>query len=134
VQRAHELVVADEHLVEKHLVELGVAGELHEWRTRAGDCMSTTRYEMPLCFGTSASVRARQIPQRANCAYDVQTFCPERSQPSSTRTARVEATRVGTRVGLAEELAPDLVGREDRGQPALLLLVGACASKVGPRG
>ena len=44
---------------------------------------------MPLCFGTSASVRARQIPQRANCAYDVHTFWPESSQPSSTRTARV---------------------------------------------
>src|SRR4029077_11725352 len=39
-----------------------------------GDCMSTTRYEMPLCFGTSGSVRARQIPHRANCAYDVHTF------------------------------------------------------------
>ena len=34
-------------------------------------------------------MRARQIPQRANCAYDVHTFWPDSSQPSSTRTALV---------------------------------------------
>ncbi len=30
--------------------------------------MSTTRYEMPRCFGASGSVRARQTPQSANWA------------------------------------------------------------------
>jgi hypothetical protein len=51
--------------------------------------MSTTRYEIPLCFGASASVRARQMPQRANCAYDVHTFWPLSSHPSPSRTAEV---------------------------------------------
>src|SRR5206468_1881487 len=38
--------------------------------------------------------------------------------------ARLERRQVGPRVGLAEALAPDLVGGQDRRQEALLLLVG----------
>ena len=46
---------------------------------------------MPWCGGASGSVRARQIPQSASCASDVQTFCPVSRQPPSTRCARVRS-------------------------------------------
>src|SRR3954469_25505874 len=45
---------------------------------------------MPLCFGASASVRARHTPQSANCAYEVQTFWPLRTHPPSTAEALVD--------------------------------------------
>ena len=49
---------------------------------------------IPLCWGTSGSVRARQIAQSASCAREVHTFCPVSRHPSSPagpveRTARV---------------------------------------------
>ena len=46
---------------------------------------------MPLCFGASGSVRARQTPQCALCAADVHTFCPVSFQPPSARTAFVRS-------------------------------------------
>ena len=46
---------------------------------------------MPLCFGASGSVRARQTPHCAFCAADVQTFWPVSFQPPSTRTAFVRS-------------------------------------------
>ena len=50
-----------------------------------------------------------------------------REQPAvvDAHGARLQRREVGAGVGLAEQLAPDLVGGEDRRQPALLLLVGA---------
>ena len=81
---------------------------------------------MPLCFGTSASVRARQIPQRANCAYDVHTFWPDSSQPSSTRTARVDSdARSEPASGSLNSWHQISSAVRIDGQPALLLLVGA---------
>src|SRR5947209_14626987 len=44
---------------------------------------------MPLCFGASGSVRARQMPHRAYWAYDVHTFWPVSSHPSSAGVAFV---------------------------------------------
>ena len=41
-----------------------------------GECMSTTRQLMPLCFGTSGSVRTRSMHQSAANAQLVHTFCP----------------------------------------------------------
>jgi hypothetical protein len=51
--------------------------------------MSTMKQEMPSCFAASGFVRARQMPQSASFAIDVQTFWPFSSQPPSTRVARV---------------------------------------------
>src|SRR5947208_3661781 len=45
---------------------------------------------MPLCFGASASVRAKHTPQSANWAYDVHTFWPLSTHPPSTASARVD--------------------------------------------
>ena len=44
---------------------------------------------MPLCWGTSGSVRARQIAQSACSATEVHTFWPVIRHPPSTRTALV---------------------------------------------
>ena len=46
---------------------------------------------MPLCCGTSGSVRARQMPQSARSATEFQTFWPVSCQPPSTRSARVRS-------------------------------------------
>ena len=39
-----------------------------------GDCMSSTKYEMPRCASASGSVRASRIPHLATCAPVVQIF------------------------------------------------------------
>lgn len=44
---------------------------------------------MPLCFGASLSVRARQIAQSASTAIEFQTFWPTSRQRPSSRTAEV---------------------------------------------
>ena len=46
---------------------------------------------MPLCWGTSGSVRARQMPQSARSATEVHTFWPVSLQPPSTRSALVRS-------------------------------------------
>ena len=53
-----------------------------------GACMSSTKYERPLCFGTSGFVRARSIPHRDMCASVVHTFCPLTTHSSPSRSAR----------------------------------------------
>jgi hypothetical protein len=53
--------------------------------------MSSMKHEMPSCFGASGSVRARQMPQSACCAIDVQTFWPFSNQPPSVRVALVDS-------------------------------------------
>lgn len=54
-----------------------------------GVAMSTMKYVMPLCLGTSWSVRARQMPKWASWALEFQTFWPLSFQPPSTFSARV---------------------------------------------
>ena len=51
--------------------------------------MSTTKKDSPRFASSVDPVRARQIPQSANCAYEVQTFVPLSTHPSSVATARV---------------------------------------------
>ena len=46
---------------------------------------------MPLCWGASGSVRARQMPQSARSATEVHTFWPVSFQPPSTRSALVRS-------------------------------------------
>ena len=91
-----------------------------------GWCMSMMNAVRPLCFGASGSVRASSRPKRALCAIDVQIFEPFtiHSSPSRTALGR-EPGDVGSRAGFAEQLAPDLLGGEDRAQEPLLLLARA---------
>ena len=54
-----------------------------------GACMSMANIVSPACLGTSGSVRARQRPQRAHMPRLVQTFWPEKTHSSPSRSARV---------------------------------------------
>ena len=94
-----------------------------------GVFMSTMKHEMPSCFGRVGSRCARgRCPTRLPCAIDVHTFWPLSTQPPSTRVARVESDgEVGTRAGLAEQLAPADLAAQRRQDPPLLLLGRAVA-------
>ena len=54
-----------------------------------GRSIGQMKYEMPLCLGTSGSVRAMRMPNRAYCAPLVQIFWPLTTNSSPSRTARV---------------------------------------------
>ena len=54
-----------------------------------GECMSTTKNEMPRCFGTSGSVRAMRMAQSEKCPPLHQTFWPLTTHSSPSRTADV---------------------------------------------
>ena len=47
-----------------------------------------SRNVMPLCFGTSGSVRVSTKIQLARCPADVQIFCPSITHSSPSRRAR----------------------------------------------
>ena len=91
-----------------------------------GRSIGTMKYEMPVYFDVSVSVRAMRMPNLATLASDVQIFWPLTMNTSPSRTARVpQVGEVGAGLGLAEELAPHLLTAEHRRQVALLLLLGA---------
>ena len=88
--------------------------------------MSTSRNEMPLCFGASGSVRASVKMWSARWPADVQIFCPLSTHwsPSSSRL-EPEAAEVGAGVGLGVALAPRVLAGQDARDVVLLLLLGA---------
>src|ERR1700761_3686666 len=60
------------------------------WRmVTPGRSVGNTNQVRPRCLGTSQSVRARQNPQLARCAWVDQIFCPVSTQVSPSFTARV---------------------------------------------
>ena len=91
-----------------------------------GRSIGMMKYEMPVYFDVSVSVRAMRMPNFATWASDVQIFWPLTTNTSPSRTARVrQVGEVGAGLGLGEELAPHLLAAEHRRQVALLLLLGA---------
>ena len=81
---------------------------------------------MPLCFGTSGSVRTKVSSTSASCAPDVHTFCPLTTKWSPSRTRpRAQRRQVGTGPRLAHPERRGHLGPQDRHGPLLLLLVGA---------
>ena len=87
--------------------------------------ISTRKYVSPLCFGTVASVRARQMAQSAFLASDVQTFWPVRSQPPSARSALVRSEArsepaSGSLKSWHHEISPRSVGPAKRSAWAAL--------------
>ena len=88
---ADEVVVGHEHLVEEDLVELGVAGDLHERadldarRLHVDDEVR----DAPVLRRVGIGAGEADAPPRRTARSEVHTFWPESSQPSSTRTARV---------------------------------------------
>ena len=89
---------------------------------------------MPLCFGASGSVRARQTPHCALCAADVHTFCPVSFQPPSARTAfvRSEARSDPAPGSLNSWHHDELAAQRRRDEPLDLLL--AAVLEDGRRG
>ena len=68
---------------------------------------------MPWCFGASGSVRARSMPWSHHCAAEFHTFWPGDDElVAVAHRAAPEAGEVGARAGLAEELAPRVLARE----------------------
>ena len=87
--------------------------------------MSITIVVMPACFGASGLVRTVASPRWQYWAPLVHTFCPLTTQPPSTRVSpRRHRRRIGPGVGLAEQLAPDVLPHERLEDPALHLVRG----------
>ena len=116
---ADELVVGDEHLVQLHLVELGLTGELHEGpdlHARVRACRRR-RTRGPCAWRRRGRCGPGRRPSRRTAR--------RRSRPSARRAAsRRRPPRRGAHrgevragVGLGEELAPQLSARGDRRQP-----------------
>ena len=82
----------------------------------------------------SSRVGAGQAdPPAGDCAYDVHTFWPVSSQPPSTGVGpRRQRREIAAGAGLAEQLAPELAGVEDRGSHRAFCSSVPCASSVGP--
>ena len=124
---AEPLAVGDAHVGEVHLVELGLAGRLHErphFDARRVHVDDEHREALVLrLLGVGAhddDAEARDVRERRPHLLAV-------DDPLVTvaHRARREARDVGARARLAEHLAPDLFAREQRAQVAALLLVAA---------
>ena len=91
VDLADHAVVRHEHVVQEHLVEQRIAGDLAQrphLDARARTCPPGSSV-IPSCLGAAGSVRAMQIAQAACLASEVQIFWPVSRQPPSARSARV---------------------------------------------
>ena len=90
-----------------------------------GWCASTSSIVMPRCRLSSVPVRHSTYIQSAKFPSVIQIFWPLMTHASPSGSARAQGREVGAGVGLAEALAPELVGAHDRREETLLLLVGA---------
>ena len=91
-----------------------------------GRSIGITNAVMPACRSTVGSVRASSVPMSAHCASVLQIFWPVTSQPSPSRLGPgAERRQVAAGVGLAEQLAPDVLAGADPRQQLLLLRLGA---------
>ena len=124
VDRADDVLGGNAHVGEEHLVEVRGAGDLSERSdVDAWVCRSSSSNVMPRCFGTSGFVRARRIAKSHRCAFDVHTFWPLTTNSSPSRTgARREVREIAARARFAEQLAPRLVGAQERAEVARPLL------------
>ena len=80
---------------------------------------------MPLCLGTSGSVRAIRIAQSLCWAPDVQTFWPFTTKDSPSRSARLfKPCKIGSGIRFREQLTPDCFAPQHRWELTALLLLG----------
>src|SRR5258708_1349788 len=86
-----------------------------------GDCMSTTGYEIPLGVGAR---QGAPPPGELGIARPHLLTLQHPAALGGDGPGR-ERRQIGAGSGLAEELAPDLLGAQDARDPARLLLVGA---------
>ena len=97
-----------------------------------GACMSTRKAVIPLCLGTSGLVRATMQPERGDVGQRrPHLLAVEHPLVAVALGPGRQAGHVGAGAGLAEELAPDLLVREERPQVALLLLGRAVGDDGG---
>ena len=126
VGRTHHVVVGHEDVVEEHLVEVGVAGDLAQGRTSTPSaCMSITMVVMPACLGASGLVRTVANPRwlfvGAGGPHLLAVDHPAAVDPGAPGLDR---GGIGAGVGLTEELAPDVLPHQRLLDPAVHLVRG----------
>ena len=124
---ADDVLVRDPRLLEEQLVELGLAGDLHQRPDLHAVLLHVEQEvgEAPVLRRVRVGAGDEHAPlglvrvggPHLLAGHDPLVAVPDR--------AGLERGEVGARLGLREALAPDLVGGQDRRQVALLLLVGA---------
>ena len=125
---AHDVLRRHEDVRQEDLVEFGVARHLHQRAhidTRVGH-VDDQRGD-PLLGTRRLGVGARQAqPPRGELGVGRPDLAPGDFETSLDRNRPGgERGQVAPRVGFAEELAPDLLGRQDRRQVAQALVLGA---------
>ena len=132
--RADHLVRRNEDVGEEDLVELGVAGHLHERAhvdtgighvdDERGDALLGPRF-------VRIGARQAQAPRGELGVGRPHLAAGHEVAPVRRHGTRRERGQVTPGIGLAEELAPDLGGGEDRWQVAPALLLGAVRQQGG---
>jgi len=90
-----------------------------------GLCISTSKYEMPLCLGADGSVRTSSTCQSARCAKLVHTFWPLITKGRRRAPRASAGPRGRSRRRVRNTLAPDFLAGQHLEQVALFLLLSA---------
>src|SRR5712691_2418239 len=124
---AQDLRLRHLHVLEEDLVELGVAGDLDQRPDldagalhvddQVGEAVARVDF---LALAGDEHAPLRYVRE---CRPDLLPV--DQVVVAFVLGARLQARQVAARVGLAEALAPDLLGRQKRREVAFLLLVGA---------
>src|SRR5438093_6161421 len=127
VDRPEQVRLRHGHVGEEDLVEVMVAG--HQDERPHGDSRRRHRDEEAADPLVLRRIRARadqqDDPVREVRARRPHLLAVDDEVVALIDGARTEARQIGAGAGLGEALAPDLVGVEDRGEMAALLLLGA---------
>ena len=126
---AQQVLLGDDHVVEEELTELGVAGDLrHRAHVDAVGLHVDDQHRDALVLG-AVRLRAREnaAPARVLAPRDPGLGAVQHEVVVLLGRARAQRREVRAGLGLAEALAPDLLGGEDRGDvpPALLIVAEA---------
>jgi hypothetical protein len=133
VELAHQVVAWHEDLVEEHFVELRLSGDLDQrahvdpLRLHVDDEVRDA--PMP----GRLRIRAREADPPPGVARIARPHLLAADQPTVVDRHRPRRQRreIAARVRLAEQLAPDLRGGEDPGEPSFLLVVAAVGEEGG---
>ncbi len=125
--RADAIAVGDAHAVEEHLGEVPIAVHLAQRAdVDAGSAQIEPERGDPCVLGyVGIAAREKEPPLRVVAAARPDLLAVDDPLVAVARRARREAREVGARVGLGEELAPDLGAGADAREPARALFGGA---------
>ena len=131
---ADHVLVGDPGLLDEQLVELALAGDLDQWahlhplllhvHQEVGEALVLGR------VGVGAGDQHAPLGELRQCRPDL--LPGDHPLVSVLDRLRLQRGQIGSRLGLGEPLAPDLLGAEDRLQVALLLLLGAVGDHHRP--